>query len=113
MRYKKYFTVKAWNKFDLTQQDILCCRYDIILTNYKTRKEKILNILKKFNGKNLDKGISKFNKGVNQFMDIIAEEKPQRQSKRKPKKVPRHTPHYSDKEAKEREQYMRELLGYK
>jgi hypothetical protein len=67
MRYKKYFTVKAWNKFDLTAQDVLCCRYDIILTDYKTRNEKIIHVLKKFNRRNLNRGIKTFNKGVNNF----------------------------------------------
>ena len=67
MRYPKKFTVKAWNKFDLTQQDILCCRYDIILTDYQTDKEKLIKIIKKFNIKNLNKGIKKMNQGIDMF----------------------------------------------
>ena len=67
MRYPKKFTVKAWKKFDLTQQDILCTRYDIILTDYKTKKEKAIILLKKFNKRNLTKSIATFNKGVNSF----------------------------------------------
>ena len=73
LRYPKKFTVKAWNKFDLTQQDILCCRYDIILTDYKTRKEKILNVMDKFSPKNIDKGIKIMNKGLSQFSKTIDE----------------------------------------
>ena len=67
VRYPKYFTCKAWGKFDLTQQDILCTRYDIILTDYQTDKEKIVKIIKKFNIKNLNKGIKTMNKGIDTF----------------------------------------------
>jgi hypothetical protein len=52
MRYKKYLTVKEWKRFDqwaervdgvdITSQEILCAKYDIILTDWKTKKEKIL-----------------------------------------------------------------------
>ena len=73
MRYPKKFTVKAWKKFDLTQQDILCTRYDIILTDYKTRKEKIFSIMDKFSPKNIDKGIKTMNKGLNQFSKTMDE----------------------------------------
>ena len=75
LRYPKKFTVKAWNKFDLTQQDILCCRYDIILTDYMTQKEKIIKIAKQFNLKNLNKSITKFNKGMDQFNKMVASDK--------------------------------------
>src|SRR3972149_9692962 len=73
LRYPKKFTVKAWKKFDLTQQDILCCRYDIILTDYKTRKEKIFSVMDKFSPKNIDKGIKVMNKGLSQFSKTIDE----------------------------------------
>ena len=73
MRYPKKFTCKAWNKFDLTQQDILCCRYDIILTDYKTRKEKIFAVMDKFSPKNIDKGIKVMNKGLGQFSKTMDE----------------------------------------
>lgn len=82
----KYFTCKEWKKFDkltndyiiidnekyyLTMQEILLAKYQIILTDYKTRNEKIIHVLKKFNGKNLDKGIKVFNTGVSSFTDSI------------------------------------------
>jgi D-lyxose ketol-isomerase len=82
IRYPKKFTCKAWNKFDLTQQDILCCRYDIILTDYKTKKEMVMKILKNFNIKNVNKGITKFNKGMAQFSKVMEAEKPQRTHKK-------------------------------
>src|SRR3990172_6167295 len=68
LRYPKKFTVKAWNKFDLTQQDILCCRYDIILTDYKTKKEKIFSVMDKFSPKNINKGIKVMNRGLKRSM---------------------------------------------
>jgi len=86
IRYPKKFTCKAWNKFDLTQQDILCCRYDIILTDYQTPREKMIKIIKKFNLKNLNKGITKFNKGMSQFNKMMEPEKQQKIRKSKPRK---------------------------
>ncbi len=50
MRYKKYYTVKEWKRFDvyaervngidITAQEVLCNKYDIVLTDYKTAGEK-------------------------------------------------------------------------
>lgn len=50
MRYRKYFTVKEWKRFDvyaervngidITAQELLCIKYDVILTDYKTAGEK-------------------------------------------------------------------------
>lgn len=50
MRYRKYFTVKEWKRFDvyaervngidITAQEIMCKKYDIILTDFKTAGEK-------------------------------------------------------------------------
>jgi len=85
-KYPKKFTWKAFNKFDWGKQEILTARYDIILTDYETRNEKIVRILKKFNRKNLNKGITKFNKGMSQFNTMIAPEKPQRTRKSKPRR---------------------------
>ena len=73
MRYKKYYTVKEWDNFRknnyFDMQELLCEKYDVILTDYKTKKEKILSILSHINFKNLDKGISQFNKLFESFGD--------------------------------------------
>jgi len=57
MRQRKFYTVKQWKRFKrndyFDMQDMLCQRYDVILTDYKTRKEKITSVLKKFNQKKL------------------------------------------------------------
>jgi uncharacterized protein YoxC len=58
-------------------QDILCQKYDIILTDYQTKREKIYSALKKINLKNLDKGITGFSKLVQSFggsMDQLTRE---------------------------------------
>ena len=71
MRDRKYFTVREWNRFknkdSFDMQDMLCQRYDVILTDYKTNREKIFSALKKINLKNFDKGVTDFSKFVQSF----------------------------------------------
>ena len=81
MKVKKFYTVKEWNKFKgndyFDMQDMLCQRYDVILTDYQTKREKIFSFLKKINLKNLDKGITEFSKLVQSFggsMDQLTRE---------------------------------------
>ena len=62
-----YFTVKEWNRFDWDKQQVLTKKYIVILLDYKTRKEKIFQVLDKINFKNLNKGIAVFNKGMAGF----------------------------------------------
>ena len=81
MKAKKFYTVKEWSKFKrndyFDMQDMLCQRYDVILTDYQTKREKIFSVLKKINLKNLDKGITGFSKLVQSFggsMDQLTRE---------------------------------------
>ena len=73
MRPRKFYTVNQWscfknnNYFDM--QEMLCQRYDVILTDYKTKKQRITSILSHINLKNLDKGITQFNKLFASFGD--------------------------------------------
>ena len=71
MKTRKYFTVKEWNRFKsndyFDMQDMLCQKYDVILTDYKTKREKVFSALKKINLKNFDKGVSEFSKLVQFF----------------------------------------------
>ena len=71
MRTRKYFTVKEWNCFKnndyFDMQDMLCQKYDVILTDYKTKREKVFSALKKINLKNFDKGVTEFSKLVQSF----------------------------------------------
>ena len=81
MKAKKFYTVKEWSKFKrndyFDMQDMLCQRYDVILTDYQTKREKIFSFLKKINLKNLDKGITELSKLVQSFggsMDQLTRE---------------------------------------
>jgi hypothetical protein len=58
-------------------QEMMCQRYDVILTDYKTKREKLFSALKKINLKNLDRGITGFSKLVQSFggsMDQLTRE---------------------------------------
>ncbi len=62
-----FFTIKEWNRFDWNKQQVLTKKYAVILTDYKTRKEKMLQVLNQINFKNFNKGIEGFNKIVQQI----------------------------------------------
>jgi hypothetical protein len=66
MRIIKRYTVKEWKKF-YNIQEIMCKKYEIILTNHKTNKEQLAIILKNINLKNINKGIETFNKIIQDF----------------------------------------------
>ena len=81
MRDRKYFTVREWNRFKnndyFDMQDMLCQKYDVILTDYKTKREKVFSALKKINLKNFDRGVTEFSKLVHSFggsMDQLTRE---------------------------------------
>ena len=88
MKTRKYFTVREWNRFKnndyFDMQDMLCQKYDVILTDYKTKREKVFSVLKKINLKNFDKGISEFSTLVQSFggsMDQLTSEIDSQKSK--------------------------------
>ena len=88
MRTRKYFTVKEWNRFkskgSFDMQEMLCQKYEVILTDYKTKREKVFSALKKINLKNFDRGISEFSKLVQSFggsMDQLTREIDSQKSK--------------------------------
>ena len=66
-----FFSVREWNRFSWSMQEIMCKKYDIILTDYKTRKEKIILMLNKINMKNFNKGMETFNKSLNKFSKTV------------------------------------------
>ena len=71
MRDRKYFTVREWSRFKnndcFDMQDMLCQQYDVILTDYQTKREKLFSALKKINLKNFDKGVKEFSRLVQSF----------------------------------------------
>ena len=81
MRTRKYFTVREWDRFKnndyFDMQDMLCQKYDVILTDYKTKREKVFSALKKINLRNFDKGVTELSKLVQSFggsMDQLTRE---------------------------------------
>jgi hypothetical protein len=48
-------------------QEMLCQRYDVILSDYQTKKQKTFSLLQKINLNNFDKGITEFSKLVQSF----------------------------------------------
>ncbi len=66
-----FFTVKEWNKFSWNMQEILCKKYNVILTDYQTTKEKITLLINKINIKNFNKGMDTFNKSLNKFSKTV------------------------------------------
>lgn len=78
MKYRNFirlgirkYTVKEWKRFDLFKQEILCKKFDIILTDHMTRKEKVKaqrkKLIKKITIKNIQKGIRTVSNGINSF----------------------------------------------
>ena len=71
MRIRKYFTVEEWQRFKqndyFDMQELLCQKYDVILSDYQTKKQKTFSLLQKINLKNFDKGITEFSKLVQSF----------------------------------------------
>ena len=71
MRIRKYFTVKEWQKFKTNDyfdmQEMLCQKYDVILSDYQTKKQKTFSLLQKINLKNFEKGVTEFSKLVQSF----------------------------------------------
>ena len=88
MRTRKHFTVREWNRFKdndyFDMQEMLCQKYDVILTDYKTKREKFFSALKKINLRNFDNGIAEFSKLVQSFgssMDQLTSEIDSQKSK--------------------------------
>jgi hypothetical protein len=71
MRTRKYFTVKEWQRFNTNDnfdmQELLCQKFDVILLDYRTKKQKVFSLLQKINLKNIDTGVSEFSKLVQSF----------------------------------------------
>jgi hypothetical protein len=66
MKVKKKYTVREWRKL-YKIQEVLCKKFDIILTDHKTNKEQLILVLKNINLKNINKGIDAFNKIIQDF----------------------------------------------
>ena len=70
MRVQRKYTIKEWKRL-LHIQELLCKKYDVILTDHKTKREQLISVLKKINLENINKGIEVFNKSVQNFGDSM------------------------------------------
>ncbi len=77
-REQQFYTVKKWKKFTWDIQAKLSEQYELILTDHKTLKEKVLSILKRQSPEKrmarknkLKNGFNKFNKGVDMVVSGI------------------------------------------
>ena len=72
----KKYTIKEWNKLS-SIQEVLCKKFEIILTDHKTKRQKIFSILNTINFKNINRGIEIFNESIQNFgnsMDQLTRE---------------------------------------
>ena len=81
MKVKKFYTVKEWNKFKTDNcfdiPELLCQKYDVVFTDYRTKGEKLFLLLKKIDLNNFYSGIATFAKLVQSFgnsMDLLTSE---------------------------------------
>ena len=65
--YVKRFTTKAWNKFSEGKKQILTNRYEVILTDHLTRRERVRKNIKGANLKNFTKNVKRFDEGQKKF----------------------------------------------
>jgi len=66
MRKIRKYTVKEWKRL-YKIQDKLCQKYEVILTDYKTRREKIAETIAKINFRNFNTTMISFNKIIQDF----------------------------------------------
>ena len=125
--YKKEYTVKEWKGFcntihpgekvgnefqyfnfltqrkesyeEISTAEILLSKYEIILTDHKTKMEKLDGVLDKFSFENLDKTMTKVSNGIDKFAKAI-ESKPEKKTRRKRKTEPDYSALFSKKKPK-------------
>ena len=67
IKIPKQFTWKAFMRFDMVKQQLLCERYDITVPDFETKGQKAKRILKKFNAKNVSKVANQISISVNEI----------------------------------------------
>ena len=84
VRPTRYYSMKVWKRFNkvhekhvgdkvyyLDMQEVMCRKFDIILIDYKTSRQRIIDIAKGFNMKNFDKGMTIFDNAMKDFDDMM------------------------------------------
>lgn len=67
----KRYTVKEWKKFDYPHQSVLLRKFDIILTDHKTRGEKLAAIYDKIKHGDIGPTLNKITKGIDDFSRVM------------------------------------------
>jgi hypothetical protein len=70
IRPLKKYTVKEWRKLS-NLQETLCKKFDIVLIDHKTKREKLFSIIDTINLKNINRGMEIFNKSIQSFGDSM------------------------------------------
>ena len=70
-KYPKSYTIKEWKRFSPDIQQELTNRYNVTISDYKTRGQKAKGIAKSFNKKNIVKAGRKTNAGVMKFSNTM------------------------------------------
>jgi hypothetical protein len=84
IRTPKPMDWKAFKRFGYIKGQLLCEKYDVILTDHETWESKLRRASKKLTVTNLNKGIDKFNNGIDDFMKVI---EPSKESKKLDKEI--------------------------
>ena len=71
MKPELKITVKAWKRFGDEYKIHMQRKFDVILVDHQTKSERIVSVLRKFNARNLNNGINKFNRGIDSFHDMM------------------------------------------
>jgi hypothetical protein len=84
VRPKRYWTVQQWKKvrkthekrigdntYYLDMQEMLCKKFDIILVNYRTKREIAMGIIKAVNFRNFDRGMKIFDDAMKEFDSMM------------------------------------------
>ena len=61
---QKHFNVKAWSKFSAEMQEHLLKKFDVILDDHKTKREKYISMLNKFSVKGFQNAMDKLDAGI-------------------------------------------------
>lgn len=64
--YTKRYTMKEWNRFPWVKQEILCRKYNIIITDWIPKHQRIINKVNHILDKTT-KGVNKFSKSLEKF----------------------------------------------
>lgn len=60
--------MKQWKRFGIEKQEYLTGHYEVILSDYMTRKERAIKTIRLINVRNFNRGLKAFNDCVDSFL---------------------------------------------